>query len=329
MKPTDLMQFALLLATIVLPASTDPSSLAGSRQEGVNQRVADRVTVRKALEEIASGRGDFKPLTVTYDDLHALWGGLRLAIRGTGQVEQTAVREKVGEPRNVPRAELVKLAVLLVRHAAWEQRVPDRAALPDESRTSLTITYGQASVTIWEWHNDLAKSRRLSEIGGFMKRIAWKETSGTSHLPAVSPEIHTVTSRGITAHFGGERPPSDIPLEFGVSVLWFTFPGDRAVYVFKPEGELFFSDWRFDIFSPDGAHVLLLQDRFGPYHVVATDRLKDYLTGRAKPDHVVTKPTTPDEPALVHSEGHWVSAKEIRFSVTCCGTSESITYRLP
>ena len=34
-------------------------------------------------------------------------------------------------------------------------------------------------------------------------------------------EIHTITSRGITAHFGGEKPVSDlhVPLEYGVSVL--------------------------------------------------------------------------------------------------------------
>jgi hypothetical protein len=132
--------------------------------------------VRKALEDIASGRGDLQLLAVTYDDLHALWGGLRLTIRGTGQVEQEAVREKAGEPRKVSREEIVKLAALLVRHAAWEQRVPERAAVPDESRTSLTITYGQSSVTIWEWHNDLEKNRRIGDIGGFMKAMAWSKS---------------------------------------------------------------------------------------------------------------------------------------------------------
>ncbi len=68
------------------------------------------------------------------------------------------------------------------------------------------------------------------------------------------PAIHTVASRGVTAHFGGENPPNDISLKLGVSVLWFTFEGEGIPYVFKPEGELFFSDWRFDLFSPDGAH---------------------------------------------------------------------------
>ena len=147
-----------------------------------------------------------------------------------------------------------------------------------------------------------------------------------SSLPS---EIYTVASRGVTAHFGGEKPSSGAPLAFGVSALWFTFEGEDTPYVFKPEGELFFSDRRFDLFSPDGAHVLFLQDHYGPYHVVATHRLKDYLLGRAKPDHIVTKETKPGEPAMVHSEGHWISEKEIRFYIACCGTQEIVTYRLP
>lgn len=111
---------------------------------------------------------------VIYDDLHNLWGGLRLMIRGTGQVEQTAVREQAGDPQNVSHEDLLKLAVLLLQHGAWEQRVPERAPIPDESRTSLTIRYGQASVMIWERHNDLKHNRRVGEIGDFMKRISWK-----------------------------------------------------------------------------------------------------------------------------------------------------------
>ena len=152
---------------------------------------------------------------------------------------------------------------------------------------------------------------------------------GGQTQPSFPSEIYAVTSRGVTAHFGGEKPPSGVSLEFGVSVLWFTFEGEDTPYVFMPEGELFFSDWRFDLFSPDGAHVLLLQDHYGPYHIVATHRLKDYLLGHAKPDYVVTQMTKPGDPALVHSEGHWVSEKEIRFSVACCGTQEIVTYRLP
>ena len=136
----------------------------------------DRLTVRRGLEEIAAGRGDPVPLVVTYDDLHGLWGGLRLTINGTGQVEQTAVREKAGEPQGVTRQDLVRLAALLVGHRAWEQRTPERAPVPDESRAYLRLRYCQASVEIWEWHNDLKKNRRIAEIGEFMRKIAWKKS---------------------------------------------------------------------------------------------------------------------------------------------------------
>lgn len=313
---------AVCLALAYLVAVAESSTWGGQAPGAAGM-------VRRALEEIALGRGDLAPLVVTYDDPHGLWGGLRLTISGTGQVEQTAVREQAGEPHQVSRDDLVQLAALLVQHAAWEQCVPERLAVPDEGQTSLTISYGQTSVTIWEWTNDLEHNRRISEIGDFMKKIAWKKPVSGVTAPSLPPEIHAFTARGITAHFGGEKPPGDTPLEFGVSALWFTFEGDQTPYVFRPTGELYFSDWRFDLISPDGAHVLLLQDHYGPYHVVATNKLKDYLLGRAKPDHNATKSTKPGETALVHSEGHWISPTEMQFTVACCGTSEAITYRLP
>jgi len=143
-------------------------------------------------------------------------------------------------------------------------------------------------------------------------------------------EIHAVTVHGITAHFGGEKAPVElgVPKEYGVEALWFTFEGEQRLYVFRPKGELFFTDWSFDLFSPDGAHVLLPQSHYGPYHVVATDRLRDYLLGRAKPDYVVTKRGGRSDPAMVHSEGHWISARKIQFTVACCGGSETLTYQL-
>jgi len=167
----------------------------------------------------------------------------------------------------------------------------------------------------------------LAFIG--LPKVVAQQPSSVAGL-TLPPEIHAVTVHGITAHFGGEKTPVEVdaPLEYGVEALWFTFGGDRRSYVFKPKGELFFSDWSFDLFSPDGAHVLLLQDHYGPYHVVAADRLKDYLIGRAKPDYVVTKRGRRTDPAMVHSGGHWISAGEIQLIVACCGSSETLTYRL-
>ena len=171
----------------------------------------------------------------------------------------------------------------------------------------------------------------ISLLGTAIGGPVWSAEPEPPGVPSKSlpPEIHAVTVGGVTAHFGGEKPAGDMPLRFGVSALWFTFGNDTTPHVFRPAGQLYFSDWRFDLFSRDGLHVLLLQDRFGPYHIVAAARLKDYLAGRVGPDHVATKAKAPDEPAGVHEGGHWVSAQEVRFTVTCCGVGKTITYRLP
>ena len=122
-------------------------------------------------------------------------------------------------------------------------------------------------------------------------------------------EIHTATAHGVTAHFGSQES-NNLPPRLGIEALWFTFEDDPENYGFPSsgqDGELYFKDRSFDIFSPDGAYVLLLQDHYGPYHVVATERLKEYLAGRAKPDYVVTKAVDPNEPPRVHHDGHWIS----------------------
>lgn len=148
-------------------------------------------------------------------------------------------------------------------------------------------------------------------------------------------EIHSVNARGVTAHFAGMMPANNLPPESGVSALWFTFEGDPADYGFssmtKEPGDTYldFANWSFDIFSPDGAYVLLLQDTYGPYHIVRTDKLRDYLSNGRKPDFVVIKVSGANEPARVYSNGHWISARAVEFNVSCCGSSETITYTLP
>jgi hypothetical protein len=136
-------------------------------------------------------------------------------------------------------------------------------------------------------------------------------------------ELHRVSAGDVTAHFGGvrEKGDRDMPLEYSVTRLWFTFRGDRKRYAFRPKGELFFSDWRFDIFSPDGRRVLLLQDRFGPYHVVSVDKLRKYLRDEAEPEHILdgSSPGNSTTTAGVHHEGRWTSSDTVEFKFTCCG----------
>ncbi|MBI3684180.1 MAG: hypothetical protein HY235_27720 [Acidobacteria bacterium] len=129
--------------------------------------------MKNLLERIEAGKLDLTPLAVSYDDLHPLHGGLVLTIHGTGKVEQRAVRQTPGRPKLVPREDLLKLVRLLIREQAWEQRVPERAARPDESTVRLAIRYGNDQTVIWEWYNDLEANRRIIQIRDLMQRIAW------------------------------------------------------------------------------------------------------------------------------------------------------------
>jgi hypothetical protein len=128
----------------------------------------------ETLAEIAAGTAGHKSLRVSYSDLHGLHGGLTLAIEGeSGRVTQKAVRTRAGKPKPVAHADMTRLVALLVKHRAWEQRVPERQAVPDESRAQLTISYLGRTATIWEWFNDLEANQRIVEIRELMKEIAW------------------------------------------------------------------------------------------------------------------------------------------------------------
>jgi hypothetical protein len=130
--------------------------------------------LRTLLEGIATGALDLTPLSVSYDNMHPLWGGLVLTIHGNGQVEQKAVRHVSGQAVAVAREEVLELVRLLIRHEAWIQLVAERTLVPDESRALLTIRYGDEQTTIWERYHDLNANRRIVQIRDLMHQIAWR-----------------------------------------------------------------------------------------------------------------------------------------------------------
>lgn len=131
--------------------------------------------VARRLGDFLRGGLDPQQLTITYSDLHGLWGGLQLTVYGTGRVEQEAAQ--VEPPPQVPHGlgpdEVRKLVALLVEERAWEQQVPDRRPQPDESRATLRIDAGNATSLIWEWHHDLEANDRIGRILAKMKALAW------------------------------------------------------------------------------------------------------------------------------------------------------------
>lgn len=151
---------------------------------------------------------------------------------------------------------------------------------------------------------------------------------GADSPPAAAPagtpdadalvELYTVRSAdgAVTAHFMGKHPdtaPGEPvpPLSFGVQRLDISFRGEARRRAFRPAGTLFFSDWSFEIFSPMGTYAALPQDRFGPYHIVATSRLAAYLEGSAQPDDVVAYWPQENGFRPVHGNLRWVSDTEL------------------
>ncbi|MEW6357116.1 MAG: hypothetical protein AB1696_12375 [Planctomycetota bacterium] len=135
----------------------------------------DAPPVRTGLAAFLKGELPGDKVIITYTDLHGLHGGLRLTIHGTGKVEQEAVRIEAGEPHDVTREDFEALVRLLIEREAWQQKVPERSPVPDESRASLTIVVGEEKSTIWEWYNDMKANDRLIRIREKMTAIAWQK----------------------------------------------------------------------------------------------------------------------------------------------------------
>ncbi len=139
---------------------------------------ATQIEIRRVLQEIAVGRGDINPLSVTYDDIgglpvHGLSPGLLLAIHGDGLVVHQANRVSAGKPKFLTPQDIVPLAALLVKQEAWLQHTPEKV-IPDKVRATLTIQYGDVSVQMWEWGEELDKNQRLKTIRDFMIKTGWE-----------------------------------------------------------------------------------------------------------------------------------------------------------
>jgi hypothetical protein len=127
--------------------------------------------------------------------------------------------------------------------------------------------------------------------------------------------LHAVRCADVTAEWLGTAPEAPAPLSYGVTGLRFRF-ADGGVKAFSPKGALEFSDWSFEVFSPDCARAVLLMDRFGPFGVAPLERLPALLDGAAP---AVTLQWPAGETARVHSGLRFVSADQVEFQAACCG----------
>lgn len=140
---------------------------------------------------------------------------------------------------------------------------------------------------------------------------------------ALAGAYHAISCGPVTAVWSGTADalkdlPQPAPKSFGVESLSFKFP-DGTSKGFAPTGQVFFNDWRLDIFAPDCSAVALQVDHYGPYHLVKTADLRGYLEGRVKP---VAAQALNEKDSMVHSDGRWSSAKVFEFTASCCGGAQ-------
>lgn len=135
---------------------------------------------------------------------------------------------------------------------------------------------------------------------------------------AIAGAYHAVKCGDVTAVWSGSADDlkdlavdgTPVPRSYGVKGLTFVF-ADGKSHAFTPSGELQFSDWSFDVFSPDCSRVALLQDRYGPFTVLSTKDLGTF----ANATPVKAEGTT----ASVHGQWRWTGPSTFEFVASCCG----------
>jgi hypothetical protein len=124
--------------------------------------------MEKELKGIVAANSVPAVLIVTYDDMHGLWGGTTIIVRGDGSLERRT--RPLGAPeaevtrKQVGGSELLDFVRLLVELEAWEQRTADEQPVADESRAHLTISAGINRSTVWERVGEMRANDRLLRI---------------------------------------------------------------------------------------------------------------------------------------------------------------------
>lgn len=130
-------------------------------------------SINEILIQISEGKLDITPLKVTYDDSHGFHGGLILSISGDGSVSQKTERTTIKPPqKQISKIDIQSLVTLLIEEECWSQITPPRTAVPDESSTSLIISYENQETVIWEWFNDMTSNDRIIKIRNHMTMIS-------------------------------------------------------------------------------------------------------------------------------------------------------------
>ena len=131
-------------------------------------------------------------LTITYDDMHGLWGGTTITVRGDLTMQMQS--KEIGAPvvqssrKHINERELLKLIQLIIQSRGWEQFTPDEQPVADESRAYLTLSVNERSTRVWERVNQMGFTSPLAQIKGFMEGMSVLATAlGEDDLALYSP----------------------------------------------------------------------------------------------------------------------------------------------
>jgi hypothetical protein len=135
--------------------------------------------MEQLLKDFAEGRV-CHDLTITYSDMHGLWGGVTVTL-SSGGAYQRLERARGASVADVVRgtvaaARTQTIARLLLEIKAWEQHTSERAPVPDESRATLTLQSGDSETSIWERYNDLEENDRLVRVRSVLLDLAKEAT---------------------------------------------------------------------------------------------------------------------------------------------------------
>ncbi|MEE2750169.1 MAG: hypothetical protein VX519_01960 [Myxococcota bacterium] len=145
--------------------------------------------------------------------------------------------------------------------------------------------------------------------------------SAEAVVPGQLEVLATKDFGGVRAVFLGETLPEGLDARFGIREIRFEINGKAEA--FKPTGTLQDSDWSFEIATAEGDWIVLPQDHYGPYHVISTARLGEYLEAGKADYELHQQASVENAGAWVHADARW----EGRALVYRAGLTDMMEFR--
>jgi len=131
--------------------------------------------MEQQLEDFAEGRAA-QNLTIVYNDMHGLWGGVTITLSTSGAYELLERKRGQVVPdmvrRTVSPTQIQEVVHLLLETRLWEQHPLERAPIPDEVVATLTLRTGDDVSSIWELYNNLERNGRLVRVRRLLLELA-------------------------------------------------------------------------------------------------------------------------------------------------------------